>query len=334
MEYAARLKILASQLTDEVYRNLIPLNPCLHEASVAPQSRSFCASQLFVIMQVNLVEAAAAAGGWKGLMNDPDLDGSFQINRGFCLARQLLLDINRLGLPTGCECLDTITPQFVADLLSWAVVGERTCASRAHRELASGLSMPVGFVKDSVRDAIRGGERVALDAVRASGAPHAFLSCSKQGVAGIVETTGNRDCHVIVPAEQLNAISAECAALRALELPARVLIKCSAAESVPYSQAAHLKIVNTVASRVSTGTGAEGGSDEILGVLILSSLLGGRQELPIVGSLYANGQDGAARNVLTTEPCMDWFSTAQAMEALAAAVRHRRAVVSKKPRLS
>ena len=115
---------------------------------------------------------------------------------------------------------------------------------------------------------------------------------------------------------------------------ARVLIKCSAAESVPYSQAAHLKIVNTVASRVSTGTGAEGGSDEILGVLILSSLLGGRQELPIVGSLYANGQDGAARNVLTTEPCMDWFSTAQAMEALAAAVRHRRAVVSKKPRLS
>ena len=169
MEYAARLKAFAAQLSDD----------------------------LLVVMQINF--ESAATSGWKGLINDPDLDGTFRINKGFRHARQLLLDVNRIGLPVGCEYLDTITPQFIADLVCWAVVGESTCASRAHRELASGLSTPVGFVKDSVRDEIRGGERVALDAVRASGAPHAFLSVSKQGVAGIVETTGNRDCHVCAP---------------------------------------------------------------------------------------------------------------------------------------
>jgi len=287
MEYAARLKALATQLSDE----------------------------LLIIMQVNF-ESAAAAGGWKGLINDPDLDGSFQINKGFRQARQLLLDVNRLGLPAACEYLDTITPQFIADLVSWAMVGPRNVASRAHRELASGLSTPVGFVKDGARDDIRGGEGVALDAVRASGAPHAFLSVSKQGVAGIVETTGNRDCHVVLPADAVGALAAESANLAASELPARVMLKCASPEGTPYSQAAQLAAVSKVADAVSQG------SHEVLGVLVPSFLLSGRQNLP--GTRPSGGGVGGVYGMSVTDPCLDWSSTAHALESLASAVRERR----------
>ena len=294
MEYAARLKALSAQLSDE----------------------------LLIIMNVNF-ESVVAPGGWKGMINDPNLDGSYQINKGFRKARQLLLDINRLGLPTGSEYLDTITPQYLADLVSWAVVGERTCASRAHRELASGLSTPVGFVKDSVRDAIRGGERVALDAARASGAPHAFLSVSKQGVAGIVETTGNSDCHVVLPSEKLDTLSGECTALSALKLPARVMVKCATPDGAAYSQADHLKAVSDVAAKVSAG------SDEVFGVLIPSFLLSGRQDMQLKHTGPVGGNGKAKKTLLhgmsVTEPCMDWSSTAQALEGLAEAVRKRRA---------
>lgn len=285
MEYAARLRTLAAQLDEE----------------------------LVVIMQVNLAEAAGASS----LMKDPERNGSFQINRGFCQARQLLIDVNQLGLPVGCEFLDTITPQFIADLVSWGYVGERTCANRAHRELASGLSMPVGFVKDSVRDAIRKGERVALDAVRASGAPHAFLSCSKQGVAGIVETTGNSDCHVVLPAEHLSTLAGECEALGGLQLPARVMVRCNAPPSAPYSQGAHVEAARGVASLVGSG------NEQIIGVLLPSFLVGGKADVS------SGGAEGACHGMSVTEPCLDWCSTAQVMEELAAAVRQRRASSAK-----
>ena len=297
MEYAARLKALAHSLKED----------------------------LLVVMQVNFESAfASSRDGWKGLINDPDLDSSFQINKGFRQARQLLLDINRLGLPTGCEYLDTITPQYLADLISWAFVGERTCASRAHRELASGLSTPVGFLKDSIRDTIRSKEMVALDAVRASGAPHAFLSVSKQGVAGIVETTGNQDCHVVLPAVDIKtSLPRESDALKAAELPTKVMVHCNApagakggASSV---QGAQMKGVHDVADLVA------GGNTDVLGVLLPSFLLGGKQPL----GRGANGkQPTRTYGMSVTEPCLDWSATADALERLAAAVRQRRAAAA------
>jgi len=285
MEYAARLVQLAREVKDE----------------------------LLVVMQVNF-ESSSAGGEWKGMLNDPNLDGSFKINDGIRTARQLLLDINRLGLPCGCEYLDTITPQFIADLISWAFVGSTTCASRAHRELASGLSTPVGFCKDEIRDAILGssGERVALDAVRASASPHAFLSVSKQGVAGIVETTGNRDCHVVLPADGLEKeLRAECDGLRALELPARVMVSCNApasAGSVSACQQSQKGAVADVAARVGQG------DTTILGVLLNSFLLAGRQERTM-----------ATHGMSVTEPCLDWMNTDEAIRSLASAVQRRRA---------
>ena len=177
--------------------------------------------------QVNFEDSSTfPTGGWKGLINDPDLDGSYQINKGFRQARQLLLDINRLGLPVGCLYLDTISPQFVADLVSWSCISSWTTESFLHRELASGLSTPVGFQAGSVDAAER-----AIDAVRMSASPHAFLSVSKQGVAGIVETTGNRDCHVVMPPGDAGVARAV-KQLDALELPARVMLSCRSAADV------------------------------------------------------------------------------------------------------
>ena len=297
MEYAARLQAAAAQVKED----------------------------LLVIMQVNFESAVSSADGWKGLINDPDLDGTFQINKGFRQARHLLLDINRLGLPTGCEYLDTITPQFIADLISWAFVGERTCASRAHRELASGLSTPVGFVKNAVRDSIRATEMVALDAVRASGSPHAFLSVSKQGVAGIVETTGNRDCHVVLPAADIRAkLPVESEALSAASLPQKVMISCSAAVGDTRSQATQMEAVRETAELVGEGA-------DVLGVLLPSFLLSGSQGLGKSDG-HRNGKSngkaglaGRAYGMSITEPCLDWTSTAEALERLAASVRQRRA---------
>ena len=264
------------------------------------------------------------------MINDPDLDGSFQINKGIRQARELLLDINKLGLPAGCEYLDTITPQFIADLVSWAFVGERTCASRAHRELASGLSTPVGFIKDSVRDSIRGGELVALDAVRASGAPHAFLSVSKQGVAGIVETTGNRDCHVVLPPTEVKTrLPVEGAALEAASLPPKVMVQCSAPVGEKRSQSSQMRAVHEVAELVSNG------STQVLGVLLPSFLLAGRQDLKGGGTSVAKASAMRTYGMSVTEPCLDWSSTSEALERLAAAVRTRRAKSSaKKPRVA
>ena len=271
-----------------------------------------CEAELLVVMQVNLETSNAAANGsWKGMINDPDLDGSCQINKGFRQARKLLLDINRLGLPASTEYLDTISPQFIADLVSWAVVGAGTAESEAHRDLASGLSTPVGF-----KNGTGGGSEAAVEAVNASAGPHAFLSVSKQGVAGIVETTGNRDCHVVLhgsatgPNHSEEAVRGVCDSLAALQLPARVMVDCGSynARQSPSVQA---EVAESMAARIAQG------DTRVFGLVLHSFLVSGRQDLASGGApIYG---------MSVTEPCMDWSATASVLETLAGAVRQRRA---------
>ena len=241
------------------------------------------------------------------------------------MARQLLLDINRLGLPTACEYLDTISPQFFADLIAWAMVGKRTCASRPHRELASGLSTPVGFCKGEAHEGF--GASVAVDAVRASAAPHAFLSVSKQGVAGIVETTGNSDCHVVLSARDTAGghLADEAARLRGLGLPQKVMLHCHAAEGDDRrTLASQLSAVQQAADALKAG---EADGRLVMGVFLPAFLLSGRQDLHSSEhhEAAAGGHRRLAYGMSVTEPCMDWASTEKSLEALAAAVRERRA---------
>ena len=247
-------------------------------------------------------------------INDPDLDGSCQINKGFRQARQLLLDINRLGLPTSTEYLDTISPQFIADLVSWAAVGAGTAESEAHRDLSSGLSTPVGF-----KNGNSGDSGAAIEAVSASAGPHAFLSVSKQGVAGIVETSGNRDCHVVLhggtggPNHSEEAVRGVCNSLAALQLPARVMVDCGSynARQSPSVQA---EVAEGMAARIAKG-------DEcVFGLVLHSFLVSGRQDV-VAGGAPVYGMS-------VTEPCMDWSATSAILQKLAAAVRQRRALNS------
>uniref|UniRef100_A0A7S0IRU1 3-deoxy-7-phosphoheptulonate synthase n=1 Tax=Calcidiscus leptoporus TaxID=127549 RepID=A0A7S0IRU1_9EUKA len=259
---------------------------------------------------------ATPSPAWGGLMNDPDRDGSYQINKGLRQARKLLMDINRLGMPAATDYLDPISPQFVADLVSWAAINSRTAESEAHRELASGLSTPVGFYNGSRAD-----WQVAVDAVQGSAAPHAFLSVSKQGIAGIVETTGNSDCHVVlrdVANDELLVPEAGRVgvALDALQLPARVLIDCGSG-CVERSPATQERLVQEVAAAVAAG------NTRVLGVMLHSFLLAGKQRLES-GSALTYGMS-------VTEPCMDWSATASALEGLAAAVRQRRGLSQDAP---
>jgi len=289
MEYAARLRAKAAE----------------HE------------EELLVIMACNF-ETGSAVSGWKGMMNDPDVDGSYQINKGLRQARKLLVDINTLGLPTATEYVDTISPQFVADLVSWASVGPYT-ESEAHRELASGLSTPVGF-----RNAGSGDWKVAVEAVGAASAPHAFLSVSKQGIAGIVETTGNRDCHVVLHggASGANhgraAVESVTEALSGLGLPSRVMVDCDSFNSGG-SPTAQARVAAEVAALVASG------DESVFGVQLRSNLLSGKQEL-VVGSKRT-----PVYGLSVTEPCMDWSTTSEVLETLAAAVRRRRREQAKQP---
>ena len=247
-------------------------------------------------------------------MADPDLDGSIKINKGLLQARQLLVDINRLGLPVACEYLDTISPQFIADLVSWAAVGAGTAESEAHRDLSSGLSTPVGF-----KNGNSGDSGAAIEAVSASAGPHAFLSVSKQGVAGIVETSGNRDCHVVLhggtggPNHSEEAVRGVCNSLAALQLPARVMVDCGSynARQSPSVQA---EVAEGMAARIAKG-------DEcVFGLVLHSFLVCGRQDV-VAGGAPVYGMS-------VTEPCMDWSATSAVLEKLAAAVRQRRAMNS------
>jgi 3-deoxy-7-phosphoheptulonate synthase len=283
LEYAHRLKDLAAEL----------------------------ASELYVVMRV-YYEKPRTTVGWKGLINDPHLDGSFAVNDGLHLARKLLLEILELGLPGGCEFLDPITPQFFSDAVSWSAIGARTTESQVHRQLASGLSMPVGF-----KNGTNGSIQIALDAMRAAAKPHSFFGVTDQGLAGIVTTVGNPDTHLILrggndgPNYSAANVGDALAALRSAGLPPRLMIDASHGNSgKDHRQQA--QVVHDLAGQLG------GGERGITGVMLESFLVEGRQNLV----------DGANLGSLTygqsiTDACLGWEATAEVLEELAQAVRAR-----------
>ena len=267
---------------------------------------------LAIVMRVYF-EKPRTTVGWKGLINDPRLDGSFRINEGLRLARRILLEINELELPAGTEYLDMITPQYIADLISWGAIGARTTESQVHRELASGLSCPVGF-----KNGTNGDVRIAVDAIKAASAPHHFLSVTKGGHSAIVHTAGNEDCHIILrggkaPNYDAASVEATCKELAAAGLAQRVMIDCSHANS----QKKHERQVDVAAD---VAKQVAGGDERIVGVMIESHINPGRQELK-PGEPLAYG-------VSITDGCIGWDATVDALRGLADAVRRRRLTVS------
>ena len=261
---------------------------------------------LMVVMR-SYFEKPRTIIGWKGLINDPDLDESYHINKGLRLARKLLLDINELGLPTASEFLDTQIPQHIADLTSWGTIGARTSESQVHRELASGLSMPVGF-----KNSTDGGTQVAVDAVLSARSRHWFPSVTKQGVSAIFQTTGNDNCHVILrggntgPNYAEDAVSKVCADLEAKGLPARVMVDCSHGNS----EKNHLRQAEGAASICEQ---IVAGSHQIFGAMIESHLVEGRQSL-VSGRTLVRGQSitDACLSLEQTEPLLEQLARAQA----------------------
>jgi 3-deoxy-7-phosphoheptulonate synthase len=310
-------KMAARTLAGEDDRLLVVAGPCsIHDLQAAEDyagrlkaEAARLGEDLALMMRVYF-EKPRTTVGWKGLINDPDLDGSFHINRGLRTARGLLRDLAEMGVPAGCEFLDTISPQFFADLVSWGAIGARTTESQIHRELASGLSMPVGF-----KNGTRGSIQIAVDAIGAASHPHHFLSVTKQGLAAIVTTRGNETCHLILrggsdgPNYHRESVEAAAELLAAAGLPQRVMVDCSHGNSTKDHQRQVL-VARDLAEQITDG------SELIAGVMIESHLIGGRQ-------------DGGDPKTLTygqsiTDACLGWNETIPVLEQLAAAVRARR----------
>jgi len=268
------------------------------------------ADELLVVMRVYF-EKPRTTVGWKGYINDPRLDGSCAINDGLRLARQLLFDVLALGLPVGTEFLDLLSPQFISDLVSWGAIGARTTESPSHRQLASGLSCPVGF-----KNGTDGGVKVAADAIVAARAPHAFLGLTKMGQAAVFETRGNDDCHVILrggkrPNYAKADVDAACALLKTCGLREQVMIDCSHANSSKQHRR-QIEVAHDVAGQIAAG------DDRILGVMIESHLEEGRQDI-VPGQPLKPG-------VAVTDACISFAQTVPVLDGLAAAVRARRAL--------
>lgn len=265
---------------------------------------------LLIVMRVYF-EKPRTTVGWKGYINDPRLDGSYRINEGLRKARELLLEINGLGLPTGTEFLDLLSPQFIADLIAWGAIGARTTESQSHRQLSSGLSCPLGF-----KNGTDGGVQVAADAIVAARASHAFMGMTKMGMAAIFETRGNDDTHVILrggksgPNFDAASVQACCAALQRAGLREQVMVDCSHANSNK-SHARQVDVARDIAAQIAAG------EPRIFGVMIESHLEEGRQDL----------QPGVAlrHGVSITDACLGWAQTQPVLQALAQAVRQRRA---------
>ena len=279
-EYAAKLAALAPTLADD----------------------------LFIIMRVYF-EKPRTTVGWKGLINDPMLDDSFEINKGLALARSLLLDLAEMGLPAGTEYLDLISPQYIADLVSWGAIGARTTESQSHRELASGISCPIGF-----KNGTNGNLQIAVDAIGSASRSHHFLSVTKQGNSAIFATKGNEDCHVILRGgthTNYDYASVDDAAklLEKASLPARLMIDCSHANS--RKQHDRQKYVcRDICNQLSDG------DKRIIGVMIESNLIEGRQNL-VAGETPTYGQS-------ITDACINWSDTEEVLRELAAGARARR----------
>jgi 3-deoxy-7-phosphoheptulonate synthase len=263
---------------------------------------------LVIVMRVYF-EKPRTTVGWKGLINDPGLDGSFKINDGLTLARGLLVKLTEMRVPCGCEFLDVITPQYVADCVTWGAIGARTTESQVHRELASGLSMPVGF-----KNGTDGDVRIAIDAVRAASHPQVFLGVTKQGLTAIVETRGNPACHVILrggaagPNHDAASVQSVAAELAKANVNARLMIDCSHGNSGK-DPARQPIVADEIAKQI------EDGSDAIAGVMIESNLVGGRQDV-VRGKELVRGQS-------ITDACLAWDATVAVLERLAAATRTR-----------
>ncbi len=264
--------------------------------------------ELIVVMRTYF-EKPRTTVGWKGYINDPHLDGSFAINEGLERARRLLLELTALGLPTGTEFLDLLSPQYIADLIAWGAIGARTTESQSHRQLASGLSCPVGF-----KNGTDGSVQVAADAVLAARAPHAFMGMTKMGMAAIFETRGNADCHVILrggklPNFEAERVAAACDILRAAGLGEQVMIDVSHGNSSKQYER-QIEVAHDVARQIA------GGDARIVGVMIESHLEAGRQDL-VPGLALKRG-------VSITDACIGFAQTVPVLHALAAAVRTRR----------
>ena len=297
-------------------RVMVVIGPCsIHDTKAAMEYARRLAEQrerfigdLEIVMRVYF-EKPRTTVGWKGLINDPHLDNSFRINDGLRAARELLLNINELGLPAGTEFLDVISPQYIADLISWGAIGARTTESQVHRELASGLSCPVGF-----KNGTDGSIKIAVDAIKAASQPHHFLSVTKGGHSAIVSTNGNEDCHVILrggktPNFDAASVDAACKDIAANGLASRLMIDASHANSSK-------KPENQIPVCADIGRQIAGGDTRIVGVMIESHLVAGRQDL-VPGKELVYGQS-------VTDGCIAWEDSVGVLEGLADAVRKRR----------
>ncbi|MDH3378638.1 MAG: 3-deoxy-7-phosphoheptulonate synthase [Gammaproteobacteria bacterium] len=297
-------------------RLLVIVGPCsIHDVHAAREYatrlallRDELGDRLEIVMRVYF-EKPRTTVGWKGLINDPGLDESFQINRGLRLARQLLLDVNSLGVPAGTEYLDLITPQYVADLISWGAIGARTTESQVHRELASGLSCPVGL-----KNGTDGNLQIAVDAVRAASRGHHFLSLTKAGHSAIYTTTGNGDCHIILrggakPNYDVASVEESARFLERAGLVPRIMIDCSHANSGKQHQQ-QISVGAAVAAQIAAG------DRRIIGVMIESHLHAGRQDV-VAGKPLQYGQS-------ITDACINWDDTAKLLREIAGAVAERK----------
>ncbi len=301
-------------------RLLVVIGPCsIHDQDAAldyaRQLREHAErlnNDLLIVMRVYF-EKPRTTVGWKGLINDPRLDGSFMINEGVRVARKLLWEINELGLPAGTEFLDMITPQYIADLISWGAIGARTTESQVHRELASGLSCAVGF-----KNGTDGNTRIAVEAIKAAASPHHFLSVTKGGHSAIVSTTGNEDCHVILrggkePNCDAASVDRACADLAAVGLSQRLMIDCSHGNSRKQYKL-QIDTARDVAAQVALG------EERIIGLMIESHLKEGRQDL-VPGKPLEYGKS-------VTDACIGWDDSLLVLDLLAAAVVDRRLVAA------
>ncbi len=302
-------------------RLLVVIGPCsIHDPNAAldyarrlKEARARYADTLEIVMRVYF-EKPRTTVGWKGLINDPYLDESYRIDEGLRIARQLLIEINRLGLPAGSEFLDVISPQYIGDLIAWGAIGARTTESQVHRELASGLSAPIGF-----KNGTDGNIRIATDAIQAAARGHHFLSVHKNGQVAIVQTQGNKDCHVILrggkaPNYDGASVAAACRDLQAAGLPATLMVDCSHANSSKQHEK-QLEVARDIAAQVA------GGSRSIFGVMVESHLHAGTQK-------FTPGRDDAgalAYGKSITDACLGWEDSLQALELLSSGVRARRA---------
>ncbi|NLJ52448.1 MAG: 3-deoxy-7-phosphoheptulonate synthase AroG [Alcaligenaceae bacterium] len=304
-------------LHDKDDRILVVVGPCsIHDTKAALEyadllkaARDKYAGELEIVMRVYF-EKPRTTVGWKGLINDPDLDSSFNINKGLRIGRQLLLDINAKGLPAGCEFLDMISPQYLADLVAWGAIGARTTESQVHRELSSGLSCPVGF-----KNGTDGNVKIAVDAVQAASRPHSFLSVTKGGHSAIVRTRGNEDCHIILrggndgPNYSAEHVQAAAEVIEKAGVRPKIMVDASHANSSKKPENQPL-VMDDVAQQIAAG------DQRICGVMVESHLVAGRQD-QVEGQPLVYGQS-------ITDGCIDWTSTEKVLEGLAEAVKVRR----------